>query len=207
MRRYIRSYVSDKLDFRKIGPYEIIEKRGKSSYLLKLPSLLKRLHPVFHVSLLEPFLDPSIIVDRSSHPVAKRVELSPDTITNPEISTILDSRKIGRRYDYLIHWKDQLTTEDSWIPFAEISTSLYPQLEQFHRRNPSRPHPPRFLITNVHSHSNSTSNNISIPSSSSYNFARSATPPPQPWLRGYEPPTYTVTRSGRHVQPPKPKDQ
>jgi hypothetical protein len=47
---------SEKLDYKKIGPYEIIEKRGKSSYLLKLPSSLKRLHPVFHVSLLEPIL-------------------------------------------------------------------------------------------------------------------------------------------------------
>jgi hypothetical protein len=195
------------LDYRKIGPYEIIEKRGKSSYLLKLPPSLKRLHPVFHVSLLEPFIDPSIITDRPSHPVTTRVELAPDALTNPEISTILDSRKIGRRYDYLIHWKNQLTSEDSWIPFAEVSTSLYPQLEQFHRRNPSRPHPPRFLITDIHSIPDSISSSTPIPSSISYNDTRSVTPPPQPWLRVYEPPTHAITRSGRHVHPPKSKDQ
>ena len=52
---------SDKLDFKKIGPYQIIEKHGKSSYLLKLPPSLKHLHPVFHISLLEPFKDATII--------------------------------------------------------------------------------------------------------------------------------------------------
>ena len=54
----------DKLDYKKIGPYEIIKKRGKSSYLLKLPPSLKQLHPVFHVSLLEPSLPSTTIPDR-----------------------------------------------------------------------------------------------------------------------------------------------
>ena len=192
---------SNKLDYKKIGPYEVIERRGKSSYLLKLPTSLKRLHPVFHVSLLEPFIDPSIIPDRPSESTSTQVELGPNTLINPEISTILDSRKIGRRYDYLIHWKNSLPSENSWIPFAEISSSLYPQLEQFHRKNPSLPHPPRFLILENTSVSDSVS--ISVPS----NITRSSTPPPEPWTRDYEPPVHTITRSGRQVHPPKPKDQ
>ena len=137
---------SDKLDYKKIGPYEVIEKRGKSSYLLKLPPSLKRLHPVFHVSLLEPVL-PSTIPDRIQDSMITKIILSPEIVTNPEISSILDSRKIGRRYDYLIHWKSLLDSENSWTPFAKISTSLYPFLEQFHCHNPSQPHPPQFQFT------------------------------------------------------------
>ena len=52
---------SEKLDYKEIGPYEVIKKRGKSSYLLKLPSSMKCLHLVFHVSLLEPFY-PSVSI-------------------------------------------------------------------------------------------------------------------------------------------------
>ena len=200
IRRNIKtSRPSEKLDYRKIGPYEIIEKRGTSSYLLKLPPSLKRLHPVFNVSLLEPYIDPAIIPDRSSDPLPSRIELNPNTMINPEISVILDSRKIGRRYDYLIQWKNSLPSENSWIPFAEISLSLYPQLEQFHRRNPSLPHPPRFLILE----------NTSVPDTASASvpkIIRSTTPPPEPWTQDYQPPVHTVTRSGRHIHPPKSKD-
>ena len=85
----------EKLDYRKIGPYEVIEQQGKSSYLLKLPPSLKRLHPIFHVSLLEPYIHPDVIPDRFSKHPSTHIKLSPDTSTNPEVASILDSRKIG----------------------------------------------------------------------------------------------------------------
>src|SRR5271156_5858265 len=72
---------SDKLDYKKMGPYKIVEKRGKSSYLLKLPSSLKRLHPVFHVSLLEPALSSTIISDRIQSQPTTQILLSPE-VTN-----------------------------------------------------------------------------------------------------------------------------
>ena len=190
---------SDKLDFKKLGPYEIIERRGKSSYLLKLPPAMKRLHPVFHVSLLEPYLTPTVIQNRIQSPTNTEIALSPETIVNPEISSILDSRKIGRRYDYLIHWKNLPNSENSWTPFSEISTALHQHLEQFHRRNPSRPHPPRFQIITTSIATPSTQNQAP-------NINRTSTPPPEPWLRDYEPPSHTITRTGRHVHPPKPRD-
>ena len=164
---------------------------------------MKRLHPVFHVSLLEPFISLTSIPDRIQDSKTTKIVLSPEAIINPEVSTILDSRKIGRRYDYLIHWKNLQDSENSWTPFAELSTTIYPHLEAFHRQNPSRPHPPRFQIIETIP---SPPTSISLPSAGDYNTARSSTPPPKPWSQDYEPPSQSITRSGRLVHPPKRKD-
>lgn len=48
--------LNNKLDFKKIGPFEIKEKLGEVTYRLKLPSTM-RMHPVFHIGLLEPALE------------------------------------------------------------------------------------------------------------------------------------------------------
>ena len=45
---------SIKLDNKKIGPFKILEKVGTHAKKLKL-LVTMRIHPVFHVSLLEPF--------------------------------------------------------------------------------------------------------------------------------------------------------
>jgi hypothetical protein len=46
---------SEKLDYRKLGPFQIVSKRGNAAYQLRLPCTMSRLHPVFNVSLLEPY--------------------------------------------------------------------------------------------------------------------------------------------------------
>ena len=44
---------TSEFDVRRLGPFLVIGQIGTSSYRLALPSSLK-IHPVFHVSLLEP---------------------------------------------------------------------------------------------------------------------------------------------------------
>ena len=44
---------SDKLDHKKLGPFEIIEVKGPVNYRLKLLKTI-RIYPVFYVSLLKP---------------------------------------------------------------------------------------------------------------------------------------------------------
>jgi hypothetical protein len=47
---------SRKLAPKWLGPLRVIEKIGAVAYRLQLPTSLQRLHNVFHVSLLKPFL-------------------------------------------------------------------------------------------------------------------------------------------------------
>ena len=69
---------SKKLDWKHIGPFMILEKIGLQAYRLQLPSSLK-IHPIFHVSLLEPYREntlpdcvqpppPPVILNNSNEP-------------------------------------------------------------------------------------------------------------------------------------------
>ncbi|HEV7736980.1 MAG TPA: hypothetical protein VGO47_06355, partial [Chlamydiales bacterium] len=51
---------SKKLSEKYLGPFEVIGKPGSLSYLISLPPHIRVIHPVFHVSMLEP-LTPNII--------------------------------------------------------------------------------------------------------------------------------------------------
>jgi predicted secreted protein len=49
-----------KLSERYFGPYEIIAQHGAASFTLRLPESMRMVHPVFHVSMLEPEIPSSI---------------------------------------------------------------------------------------------------------------------------------------------------
>ena len=42
----------DKLSPRFVGPFEVVEKKGPVAYRLAFPNSLRRIHGVFHVSIL-----------------------------------------------------------------------------------------------------------------------------------------------------------
>ena len=79
---------SKKLSNKFLGPYEILALPGTHSVTLQLPDSLCAVHPVFHISMLEP---------ATPNPIPDRVQPPPPPITvddEPEfeISEILDSK-------------------------------------------------------------------------------------------------------------------
>ena len=215
LRRHITTTrPSIKLDHRRLGPYRVIKKIGPSSYLLNLPSYLSRLHPVFHVSLLEPYNDPFPF----------RSHASPEPFTPADdpalsIDAILDARKVGHRYDYFVHWKGQSNSENSWIPLSDVPTSLNELIDRFHRRHPraSRPHPITFnkalstLPLTIPTHTQATSDTTTdsdtaqTPASTIRQHRFRAPSPPvdhQLLTSNYLAPPQTTTRSGRVSHPP-----
>ncbi|THH04254.1 hypothetical protein EW146_g10223 [Bondarzewia mesenterica] len=125
-----------KLNHRRLGPYCIIRKVGSAAYLLQLPSYLSHLHPVFHVSLLERYADPS-----DFHPHASPTPFDLSDNTSPSIHLLLDCRKIGHRFEYLARWNDRDASENAWIPLSDIPTTLNKLIEHFHRHHPRAPRP------------------------------------------------------------------
>jgi hypothetical protein len=84
-----------------------------------------RIHPVFHVSLLEP---------APPNARTRSVDIAPELQTDEyEVEKIMDKTfKKGKPY-YLIHWKNFEHSENTWEPEENISPML---LAEYHRRNP-----------------------------------------------------------------------
>ena len=106
LRRYIKTKRSnDKLDFKKLRLYRILERIGPVNYRLKLP-VKSKLHPIFHVSLLEPA--------KGTH-TPDAMEIQPEHKTNKyKIEKILDERQVRNQKQYLVKWFEYPSSENTW---------------------------------------------------------------------------------------------
>src|SRR5271169_3060821 len=127
---------SKKLDWKRIGPYSIVERIGTQAYRLQLPQSLK-VHPVFHVSLLEPY-KPNTIVGRLQEPPPPVI--SKEDIEY-EVEEILDSKFIRKSLFYLVKWKGYPISDNSWEPLSHL-TNAQELISQFHNRYPQKPQKP-----------------------------------------------------------------
>lgn len=114
-----------KLSPRYCGPYEIVKRIGTHAYKLNLPTHLK-VHDVFHISLLKPYIpspDHVLNDDQIVMPTQNVLELQPEKILETRERT-LRNRSIR---EHLIQWQDFPLEDATW----EDETSLlkdYPQL-------------------------------------------------------------------------------
>src|SRR6202030_3300225 len=79
---------SKKLSEKNLGPFKIIAQVGQLSFTLRLPEQLWAVHPVFHVSQLEPATQNTI--PNRVQPPPPPIEVNEDI--EFEISEILDSK-------------------------------------------------------------------------------------------------------------------
>ena len=134
LRRFITTKrPSSKLDYTRLGPFEIINKIGTRAFKLKLPDTMK-IHPVFHVSLLEPFTANTI--PGRSLPLPAPIEV--DGIMEYEVEEILDSRIRRKKLEYLVDWKDYDVNERTWEPQKNLTNSA-DLIKQFHNKYPDKP--------------------------------------------------------------------
>ena len=132
LRRHVKTTrPSTKLDYKRLGKFRIIQKVSSHAYKLDLPASMK-IHPVFHISLLEP---------ASTDPLPSQTQPPPPPIIvndEPEweVDEIVDSRFVGRTLQYLARWVgyDQLT----WEP-ANLFWNSPSVVKKFHASYPSKP--------------------------------------------------------------------
>ena len=78
----------------------IIEQIGTQAYRLQLPASMK-VHPMFHVSLLEPYH--LFIIPDHTHPPPPPIIVESES--EYEVEEILDSKYRHKRLFYLVKWK------------------------------------------------------------------------------------------------------
>ena len=122
-----------KLDYKKLGPFRIIECVNPVTFRLELPPHF-RIHNVFHASLLEPY-HPSTIPGRHSPPPPP-IELS--TGEEYEVDKILDSRWHRRQLQYLVLWKGYPISEATWEPAQHLKNAP-DVVHAFHHQYPQKP--------------------------------------------------------------------
>jgi len=112
LRRYIKTKrPSDKLDFKKLGPYKILKRIKPVNYRLELP-VKSKLHPIFHVSLLEP-------VKGTHTPNATEIQPKHE-IDEYKVEEILDERQIRNQKQYLVKWLGYPSSENTWEPTKNL---------------------------------------------------------------------------------------
>jgi hypothetical protein len=116
---------SRKLDHVKVGPFKVKRKISEVNYELALPKTM-RIHPVFHVALLEPAPD--------SAPLDRQTKVTSDE--EYEVEKILDYQEIGGKPHYLVKWENYSDAENTWEPKRNLTKNCSDLLEEFHRQNP-----------------------------------------------------------------------
>lgn len=121
-----------KLDKVKVGPFFISKQISPVNFRLELPKDAK-IHPVFHVSLLEP-ADPET-------PIQKDFHYQDDGNDEWEVEKIITHRGKGPDKEYLVKWLDYPSSENTWEPVTNL-TNCRQLLSQYCRERGSPDRPP-----------------------------------------------------------------
>lgn len=125
-----------KLALKHHGPFTIIDVLGPVTYRLDIPKTWKRIHPVFHASLLTPYVETDAHGPNFATPPPDLV----DDEEEYEIERILDSRPTcnKRGIEYLVKWKGYPDSENQWLTRTHL---MHAQevVNDFHKTHPSAP--------------------------------------------------------------------
>ena len=106
-----------KLSPRFIGPFEVIDKINEVAYRLKLPAEMERIHDVFHVSQLKPWVESDDALREAIIP-REEVTLDGDLTFEAKPVRIVD-RQVKRLRKKVIpqvrvQWDDRARKQDTW---------------------------------------------------------------------------------------------
>ena len=124
-----------KLDYQRFGPYMITGKISDVAFRLDLPPHM-HLHPVFHVSLLEPYATSSIPSRLTTPPPPVEFLDGPEF----EVAAVLDSKIVRNKLYYLVDWLGYTPNDRTWEPAANLSNAGE-LVTAFHRQYPCKPGP------------------------------------------------------------------
>jgi len=138
---------SKKLSPKLYGPFKVLEKKGSRAYKLEISPRWK-IHPVFHISLLEPYRASNR--PKREQPPRDSEEINGDSewkierIVKSEIISytgkVRGRNKSVKKLRYFVKWKGCAEDENTWEP-PEGMRNAQEEVERSHRENPEMPGP------------------------------------------------------------------
>ena len=127
-----------KLDDRWFGPFPIKKVISRNAYELKLTPAFKKIHPVFHITLLRKFEADEIRErPKATNPPPKIDEEGEE---HYEVEALLDWRNQGGQLQYLVQWKGYGPEHHEWKNKSALDNCKR-LIAKFHREHPN--YPPR----------------------------------------------------------------
>jgi hypothetical protein len=114
---------SDKLDYKKLGPFKIKAKKSDTNYELSLPETM-HIHPVFHISLLEKA--PANAPDQDYPIEVYEEEFEPEKLLKKEVRN-------GQTF-YLVKWKNYAEEDNTWEPVKHLRNCRR-LIRQYHQKD------------------------------------------------------------------------
>ena len=124
---------SDKLDYKKLGPYKVLKKIGPVNYEIDMPikegQRGKTIHPRFHISLLEKAL-----VDEETGEIIHDEIIIEGEELDYEVEELRQIKfdEQARCPKYLVKWKNYPEEDNSWEPIENLEGSKA-LVDDFHR--------------------------------------------------------------------------
>ena len=121
MKGVVRFGKRGKLSTLYVGPYEILQRVGKATYELNLPSELASVNPVFHVSMLKKCIsDPESILPVEGFGVK-------DNLSSEEVPIEILDRQVKRLRNKEVGsinvlWRNHLFEEETWEAKAHMKS-------------------------------------------------------------------------------------
>src|SRR3979490_1934239 len=122
-----------------LGPFKIIARPGTHSVTLKLPDYIKAVHPVFHVSMLEPTSPNTISNCTQPPPPAVIIDGEPEFEVTEVLDSKIDNRRKACKLLYLVRWAgyEGMDEETSWILASEVDHTSE-LVQHFHKSTLSK---------------------------------------------------------------------
>src|SRR5690606_17546234 len=126
---------------RYLGPYTIKKVIGTRNVRLELPTQLKHISDVFHVTRVKPCPNDPIPGQQAPPPEPEEIDGEQEW----EVEEILDSRKRREGLRYLVRWAGYPHYPDDERSIEEL-TNCQELIDDFHRRYPQKPRPRGFQL-------------------------------------------------------------
>ena len=125
---------SDKLDFKKLGPYKVLKQIREVNYELDLPikegQRGRSVHNIFHISLLEK----AVVDEETGEVIHDEITIEGEELEY-EVERILQIKfdEETQQPKYLVKWKNYDEADNTWEPIEHLGHSKA-LVDDFHRQ-------------------------------------------------------------------------